>query len=128
MRRATGSTIVANRSEPGPDVDGGADAELGSELGDENGAGDISPVDFNMLVLSLNASALMHLGEPSSSDAAPSAGPVERQLDLPMARNAIDMLCMLETKTRGNLTGEEERLLNQVLFDLRLRYARAVGG
>ena len=43
-----------------------------------------------------------------------------------MARHTIDMLCMLEDKTRGNLTGDEQNLLHQVLFDLRMRYTRAV--
>ena len=92
------------------------DDELEGQDADGTGNGDIPPVDFNILVLSLNTSALIHLGETGTAE----SGPV----DLPLARNAIDMLCMLEVKTRGNLTGEEERLLNQVLFDLRLRYAR----
>ena len=60
------------------------------------------------------------------------AGPPRRRrarrgragVNLPLARHTIDMLCMLEEKTRGNLTGEEERLLHQVLFDLRMRFAR----
>lgn len=92
------------------------DDELDREDSDVAENGDIPPVDFNILVLSLNTSALINLGETGTAE----SGPV----DLPLARNAIDMLCMLEVKTRGNLTGEEERLLNQVLFDLRLRYAR----
>jgi hypothetical protein len=79
---------------------------------------DIPPVDFNLLVLSLNTSALMHLGE------APHEGDPARP-NLPMARHTIDMLCVLEEKTRGNLSGDEERLLHQVLFDLRMRFTRA---
>jgi len=39
-----------------------------------------------------------------------------------MARQTIDLLGLLEQKTSGNLTGEEERVLQQVLYDLRLRY------
>jgi hypothetical protein len=39
-----------------------------------------------------------------------------------MARHTIDTLAVLELKTRGNLSGQEERLLHQVLFDLRMRY------
>jgi hypothetical protein len=78
---------------------------------------ELAPFDFNLLVLSLNASALMHLGEdPAQTDAA--------LVDLGLARQTIDMLAVLETKTRGNLTGEEERLLHDVLFDLRMRFAR----
>lgn len=93
------------------------DKAAGLDEDDADGAesGEI-PVDFNIFVLSLNTQALIHLGE--------SAGPEGGvDLNLPMARHTIDMLCMLEAKTRGNLTGSEERLLHGVLFDLRMRYA-----
>jgi hypothetical protein len=80
---------------------------------------DIPPVDFNLFVLSLNNAALGHMGE----DASAASG-----VNLAMARHTIDMLCMLEEKTRGNLTGEEERLIHQVLFDLRMRFARKAKG
>jgi Domain of unknown function (DUF1844) len=74
---------------------------------------DIQPMSFDIFVLSLNASALQHLGDGGA-------------LDLPLARQTIDILALLEEKTRGNLSGAEERLLHQVLFDLRMRYARKV--
>ncbi len=80
---------------------------------------DIPPIDFNILVLSLNTSALIDLGD-GPEDAG--GEKVEREVNLPMARQSIDMLAILEEKTRGNLSGEEERLLAQVLFDLRMRY------
>jgi hypothetical protein len=83
--------------------------------------GDIPPVDFNLFVLSLNTSALLHLGEAVGADG-------KSQRDLPMARHTIDLLGMLEEKTRGNLSGDEERLLHQVLFDLRMRYTRNATG
>jgi len=76
----------------------------------------IAPLDFNVFVLSLNASALIQLGEQPDTGG-------RAELNLPMARHTIDMLCVLEQKTRGNLTGEEEHLLHQVLFDLRMRFA-----
>ena len=79
---------------------------------------DIPPIDFNILVLSLRTSALIDLGE-SPVD---TAGVDRSDVDLPMARQTIDMLAILEEKTRGNLGGEEEHLLSQVLFDLRMRY------
>jgi hypothetical protein len=80
-------------------------------------ADDIQPMSFNIFVLSLNASALIHLGEAPG-------GRSSEQVDLSMARQTIDILGLLEDKTRGNLNGEEERLLHQVLFDLRMRYTR----
>ena len=79
------------------------------------------PVDFKIFVLSLNASALIHLGEAPGAEAGMSQS-------LPMARHTIDMLCMLEDKTRGNLTSEEAGLLHQVLFDLRMLYTRKARG
>jgi uncharacterized protein DUF1844 len=73
-------------------------------------------VDFSTFVLSLSHSALMHLGEAPN----PETGRVER--NLPLARQTIDLIGMLDEKTKGNLSGEEERLIGQILFDLRLRF------
>ena len=81
----------------------------------EEEATPLGPMNFPLFVLSLNTSALMHLGH----------GPQQQgKVNLPMARQVIDILAMLEEKTRGNLSGDEERLLHQVLFELRMRYAR----
>ncbi len=80
----------------------------------EHGA--LPSVDFSTFVLSLSHSALMHLGEapdPETGTMLPS---------VPLAKQTIDLIGMLEEKTKGNLTGEEERLLGQILFDLRLRF------
>lgn len=78
---------------------------------DEN----VPPIDFNTFILSLSASAAMHLGMvPDSSG--------QTRVNLPMARQTIDLLAVLEKKTEGNLTGEEERLLAQVLYDLRMQF------
>lgn len=79
---------------------------------------DFQPMSFDIFVLSLNASALIHLGESRE------AGVPPEPVNLPLARQTIDILSMLEEKTRGNLSGEEERLLHQILFDLRMRYTR----
>jgi hypothetical protein len=58
----------------------------------------------------------MHLGQAPH----PETGSVEKTL--PLARQTVDLLAMLEEKTKGNLSGDEERLLTQILFDLRMRY------
>jgi hypothetical protein len=80
-------------------------------------AEDLLPhVDFSTFVLSLSHSALMHLGQAPN----PETGQVER--NLPLARQTIDLIGMLDEKTKGNLSGEEERLIGQILFDLRLRF------
>jgi hypothetical protein len=73
-------------------------------------------VDFATFVLSLSHSALVHLGEAPN----PETGGMEQSLLL--ARQTIDLIAMLEDKTKGNLSGDEERLIGQILFDLRLRY------
>ena len=77
---------------------------------------ELPSIDFPTFVLSLSHSALMHLGEAPHAD----DGRVER--NLPLAKQNIDLLGLLEEKTKGNLTGDEERLLTQVLFDVRMRY------
>ncbi|RMG14027.1 MAG: DUF1844 domain-containing protein [Deltaproteobacteria bacterium] len=77
------------------------------------------PVDFSTFVLSMASSALIHLGETEH----PESG--ERTVNLPLARQTIDMLAMLEKKTAGNLERDEERLLQAVLYDLRLRFVAA---
>jgi hypothetical protein len=73
-------------------------------------------IDFTTLILSLSQTALVHLGEaPSEDGEAPAA-------NVALARQTIDLLGVLQEKTKGNLDGDEERLLDQVLYDLRLRF------
>jgi hypothetical protein len=76
-------------------------------------------VDFTTFILSLSHSALMHLGEAPN----PESDSVVR--NLPLARQTIDLIALLEEKTKGNLTGEEERLVGQILYDLRMRYVES---
>ena len=76
--------------------------------------------DFAALVISLGHSVLFHLGAVSD----PATG--ERgTLDLALARQTIDLVEMLQQKTRGNLTDDETRLLEELLYDLRTRYVEA---
>ena len=73
-------------------------------------------IDFATFIMSLSHSAVLHLGEVPH----PETDKVEQNLAL--ARQTIDLLGVLEEKTKGNLTGDEERMLTQVLFDLRMRF------
>jgi hypothetical protein len=78
----------------------------------------LPPASFSFLVLSLRAQAemqlgLMHFGEE------PKPGP-----DLPIARHTIDMLGVLLEKTKGNLTLDEQRLLENSLTELRFRFVQ----
>ena len=80
--------------------------------------GALPPIDFAGFVLSLATSALYHMGfvgDPERDQPAPAS-------DLPLARQTIDTLEMLQLKTRGNLDSEEGRLLEGVLYELHLRY------
>ena len=77
---------------------------------------DLEPVTFSTFVLGLSTQALLHLGEIES----PLAGKVER--DLGAAKDIIDVLGVLREKTRNNLEQAEERLLDSILYDLRMRY------
>jgi hypothetical protein len=76
-------------------------------------------VDFGTFVLSLGSSAIMHLGEFQHPD----SGKVEK--DLAMAKHTIDILSMLQARTKGNLNAQEEQLIESLLYDLRLRYVNA---
>ena len=77
-------------------------------------------VTFTAFVMSLNTSALYHLGEISD----PVTG--DRNQDLVLAKHTIDTLQLLEEKTKGNLNGEEQDLLKNVLYDLKMRYVQKV--
>lgn len=75
-------------------------------------------VNFPTFILSLNASALVHLGAIED----PAAG--KKVKNLPMAKQTIDILSMLEEKTRGNLARDEENMLKNILYDLRILYVK----
>jgi len=77
---------------------------------------DLPTLDFSTFVLGIIGSAYVHLGD------APPPEDDEIGRDLAMARHNIDLLGLLQDKTKGNLTGDEERLLTQALTDLRMRY------
>ena len=74
---------------------------------------------FHLLVLSLGNAALMGLGLVPEPD----SGRTEKNLEL--ASHNIDLLSMLQLKTKGNLAPEEEQLLVGVLYDLRLKFCDA---
>jgi len=77
-------------------------------------------VTFNGLIFSLSSSAFFNLGEIPD----PQTG--EKHKDLPLAKHSIDIIAMLRDKTKGNLNDEEQKFLDNILADLRLRYVKAV--
>jgi Domain of unknown function (DUF1844) len=106
------STLRQDESDSEQELDEPETSELFEAL--VHDADDLPPIDFSTFVVSLRTSAMLHL-TGGHDDADPKD-------DLAFARQEIDLLGILEEKTRGNLTGEEERLLSQILFDLRTRY------
>jgi len=78
-------------------------------------------VNFSHFVLSLHTSALYHFGDFQD----PSSGETEKNLQA--AKQTIDILSMLKEKTAGNLTENEQRLLEGALFELRMRFVKESG-
>lgn len=74
---------------------------------------------FTTFVLSLSTAALQNLGVPVAEGESPC-------VNLALARQTIDVLEMLQSKTQGNLDQDESRLLGNILYDLRMRYIQAV--
>jgi hypothetical protein len=78
----------------------------------------LPPASFELLVFSLKTQCEMRLGVLGFAEQ-------KTEPDLPAARHAIDMLAMLVEKTRGNLSLEEQRLIENSLTELRFRYVQA---
>ncbi len=81
------------------------------------------PIDFYTFVLSLASSAFVHLGDAPHPETGEAGEP-----DFPLAQQTIDILAMLREKTKGNLTPEEEKFLENLLTDLRLRFVQKSTG
>ena len=80
----------------------------------------VPEINFSTFIISLSTQALMHLGEIPN----PMSG--KSETDVPVAKQMIDILGMLREKSRGNLDGGEQRLMEDILFDLRMKYVEAV--
>lgn len=106
--------------------------ETGPELKEEQGRrepsndekppqqeGPLPEVSFMNFILSLSTSALLHLGEVEDPNTK------QTLKNLPLAKQTIDMIAMLKDRTKGNVTPQEEKALESILYDLRLRYVKA---
>ncbi|MGD8366564.1 MAG: DUF1844 domain-containing protein [Desulfobacterales bacterium] len=109
-------TVEETAREPEPDRPA-AEAAAGAE---DTGA-PLPKIDFATFIFSLNSSALVHLGvieEPGTGN---------KIKNLPLAKQTIDLLGVMEEKTRGNLNEDEDNLLRNILHDLRIMYVREKG-
>ena len=75
-----------------------------------------TPVTFASFVISLGSSSLMLMGEQLDPHQAP------MPVNLPQAKEIIDILSLLETKTKGNLTADEQSVLTDMLYALRMKF------
>jgi len=124
--RDRGFTVIDRRSSAGAEAPPAAPsppprAQTQAEAAPPPGEPLPPQVDFAGFVLSLATSALYHMGyvgDPEHDQPTP-------EPDLPLARQTIDTLAMLQLKTRGNLDTEETRLLEGVLYELHLRFVEA---
>ena len=111
---ASGTAETSSSAEAAP---GEADQAQASAEGEEESA-QFPEINFPTFVASLNASALVHLGVIED----PATG--SKSKNLPMAKQTIDILSMLEDKTKGNLTPDEKNMLQNILYDLRILYVK----
>lgn len=79
------------------------------------------PVSFSSFIVSMAASAMLHLGETADPDSG------AKQVNLPLARQTVGVLDILQTKTEGNLDEEEKQLLDTLLADLKGKLDEASG-
>lgn len=89
--------------------------------GKTEGDDELPKLDFTTFVVSLRQSASVHLGDAPGPD-----GGTERDLEL--AYQDIELLALLHEKTKGNLTGEEERILDEAIDEMRERYEEVSKG
>ena len=73
-------------------------------------------VDFSTFIMSLTSSAFYHLGDMAD----PTTG--KKEVNLPAVQQTIDMLIMLREKTKGNLKEDENKLLEQLIYELQVKY------
>jgi hypothetical protein len=122
-----GFTIHDKRFSAGEDKDSGTQTDTGpkdpssSQKPKDKGVIDESKlpeINFMTFVISLNASAMVHLGIIED----PATG--EKCKNLTLGKQTIDILGILEEKTRGNLSRDEENMLKDILYDLRIIYVK----
>ncbi|CAB1064697.1 hypothetical protein D1BOALGB6SA_9493 [Olavius sp. associated proteobacterium Delta 1] len=109
-------------AESSPEVEAHASSSAGEAQATEAQQEPPLPeINFSTFVVSLNASALLHLGAIED----PTTGQTNKNLS--MAKQTIDILNLLEEKTVGNLSTEETNLLKNILYDLRIIYVKESG-
>ena len=109
-----GSERSAQAASSAPAASAASNEAPATAAADESASG--MPVTFASFVISLGSSSLMLMGE--QVDPQQPAMPV----NLPQAKEIIDLLSVLDAKTKGNLTAEEQTVLRDMLYALRMKY------
>lgn len=116
----TGEAREVSEEPKGFTISGGSESVGESQSKTQPSHESLPEINFSTFIISLSTQALMHLGEIPN----PLGG--KSETDIPVAKQMIDILGMLQEKTRGNLDAGEERLVEDILFDLRMKYVEAV--
>lgn len=104
--------------QPEPEQASKRDAAAGQEAQEAQDARELQEIDFSGFIFSLYASAAFHFGDMAD----PSTGKQEK--NLPAAKQMIELIAMLKEKTEGNLTEDEKRTIETLLYELRMRYVK----
>jgi len=118
--------IVKDKKDPASDQNDADGGKTSNRSGEKNSGSQTSGVQFPEInfatfIFSLNTSALVHMGmleDPSTQS---------KSKNLPMAKQTIDVLCMMEEKTKGNLSPDEDSMLKNILYDLKIMYVKNTG-
>ena len=108
---------VGNKGKEAP-LKNKSGAPSGNNAGSCKEEMQLPKITFATFIISLNASALVNMGmmnDPMTNT---------QSVNLPVAKQTIDTLSMLERKTDGNLTTEEKQLLRNILYELRINYVK----
>ena len=116
----TGEAREASEEPKGFTMPGASESAGESQIKTGTSQEPLPEISFSTFIISLSTQVLMHLGEIPN----PLSG--KSETDIPVAKQMIDIVGMLQEKTRGNLDAGEERLVEDILFDLRMKYVEAV--
>lgn len=118
----SGESKAGDHSEKRDDAYAAPSFEQSTDHVSDTFSGNDSSVDFPSFIMGLATQTMMMLGEIPHPDTN------ELMINIEAAQQTIDILALLEQKTKGNLSKDEERLLEDLLANLRLAYVSKVRG
>jgi len=116
VRQEEAST--ADEMKPGADSEGRTSPPKEEKKAQEGDETPLPEINFSSFIFSLSTTAMYHFGDfpdPTTKD---------RRRNLAAAKQTIDLLSILKGKTEGNLEEDEEKLLDDILYELRMRYVK----